>query len=115
MAINPTRGDIWLVALDPVIGREQAKKRPCLVLSNNKFNKSSAELIIVVPLTSKKRDIPLHIPVYMPEGGLSSNSFLMCEQIRSVSIERFSVNLGKLSNHALDIVEYTLKVLLDFK
>lgn len=113
--LNPLRGDIWLVTLDPVIGHEQAKKRPCLVLSNNTFNNSSAGLIVIIPLTSKKRNIPLHIPVYTPEGGLTSNSFLMCEQIRSVSVERFSMNMGKVSNNTLHSVEYALRVLLDFE
>lgn len=113
--VRPTRGEIWFVNLDPTIGREQAKKRPCLVISNTLFNQGPADLIIVVPLTSKNKNNPLHIAVHPPEGGLVTPSFILCEQIRSISIIRFSGHpLGSIYTSTIQAVEYTLKVLLDF-
>jgi len=113
--IRPTRGEIWYVNLDPTVGREQAKKRPCLVISNTSFNKSLAYLTIIVPLTSKNKNNPFHVPVHPPEGGLVTTSFILCEQIRTVSIERFSGQpLGSIYTKTMQIVEYTLKTILDF-
>ena len=53
------RGEVWLTIFDPVEGHEQAGRRPALVLSADEFNASRAELVTVLPLTSKYRP---HIP-----------------------------------------------------
>ncbi len=111
---KPLRGQVWFVNLNPTMGREQAKKRPCLVLSSDIFNQGPAELAVVIPLTSRERSIPLHIPVYPPSGGLVVTSYLMCEQIRAVSIKRFAHHLGQVNPNTLKAVEYALKTLLEF-
>ena len=49
---TPLRGEVWLVDLDPTRGREQAGKRPALVISTNEFNGSPADLVVIVPITS---------------------------------------------------------------
>ena len=67
---EPLRGEIWLVDLDPTRGREQAGKRPALVVSANAFNKGPADLVVVLPITSKAKGIPLHVRVDPPEGGV---------------------------------------------
>jgi mRNA interferase MazF len=51
----PERGDIWLADLDPVRGREQAGRRPILIVSVDGFNQSKAGLAIVVPLTQVRQ------------------------------------------------------------
>lgn len=113
---KPSRGEIWLVNLDPTTGHEQAKRRPCLILSTNQFNHGASGLAIVVPLTSKNKQNPLHILVNPPDGGLSVSSFLLPEQIRAVSLERFSGNsLGKVNQLTLQILEDMLKDLLEFE
>jgi len=48
------RGDIWLINLDPTIGHEQSGIRPALIISDDLLNQSLAELVIVLPITSKK-------------------------------------------------------------
>lgn len=112
--LKPSRGQIWFVNLDPIVGHEQAKKRPCLILSSDLFNHGPAELFIVIPLTSKKRNIPFHVAVYPPAGGLLVTSFIMCEQVRSVSLHRLSNYLGDVGDNTMHAVEYTLKMLLEF-
>lgn len=115
MSTKYSRGDIWFVQLDTVIGREQAKKRPCLILSANNFNQNRSELAIVVPLTSKNKHMRIHLPIYSPEGGLIVPSFIMCEQIRSVSAERFSGSaIGRVDSGTLKVAEQIIKILLDF-
>lgn len=108
------KGDIWIIHLDPTMGREQAKTRPCLIISSNAFNHSPSGLVIAIPLTSKNKNMPLHIPVEASAGGLKIKSYLMCEQIRSISIERIDNYLGKIDEDILSAVEYMLKKLLDF-
>ena len=50
---KPSRGEIWFVDLNPVVGHEQAKIRPCLIISHDTFNHGPANLHIILPLTSK--------------------------------------------------------------
>ena len=52
---KPVRGEVWDVDLNPVIGHEQGGKRPALVVSADGFNKTQAGLVIVVPITIKRR------------------------------------------------------------
>jgi mRNA interferase MazF len=76
-----SRGDVWAVNLDPTLGREQAGTRPALVFSVDKFNHGPADLLIVLPITSKKQSQPLHVEVTPPEGGLKLPSFIKCDDI----------------------------------
>ena len=58
---------MWLVELDPTRGREQQGQRPGLVISTNGFNKSPADLVVAVPITSKDKSIPWHVAIALPE------------------------------------------------
>lgn len=57
----PARGQVWTVDLNPVRGHEQAGHRPCVVVSADQFNRGSADLVVIVPLTSRYRPLPLRI------------------------------------------------------
>ena len=108
------RGDVWLVDLDPIVGREQAKCRPCLVVSSELFNQGPAELIVIVPITSTFRQISWFIQIEPPEGGLIKRSYVMCNQIRTVSIDRFQGNrLGSLYAKTMHQIENRLRILLE--
>jgi mRNA interferase MazF len=107
-----SRGEIWLVGLDPTKGREQAGMRPALVVSVDIFNHGAAELVVVIPITSKAKGIPLHVEVMPPEGGLTMTSFVKCEDLRSISISRLVRRLGKVSPQTIDNVEDRLRILL---
>ncbi|MBK9214178.1 MAG: type II toxin-antitoxin system PemK/MazF family toxin [Chloracidobacterium sp.] len=110
--IQASRGEIWLVSLDPTKGREQAGMRPALIISVDQFNHGSAELVIVIPITSKAKGIPLHVEVQPPEGGLTMMSFVKCEDVRSISTSRLVRRLGKVSNQTVELVEDRLRILL---
>lgn len=112
MAI-PLRGEVWTIDLDPTKGREQAGKRPALVVSTNGFNKSPAELVVVLPITSKHKGIPWHVALAPPEGGLTMTSFIKCEDVRSVAVERLQKRLGHVTNATMDEIEDRLRILLD--
>src|SRR5438552_2003210 len=81
------RGEIWLADLRPTRGREQTGRRPVLVLSVDFFNAGPADLIVVLPLTSTQRDIPLHVKVSKGDGGTKNDCVILCEAMRSVSKE----------------------------
>jgi mRNA interferase MazF len=107
-----SRGEIWLVGLDPTKGREQAGMRPALVVSVDIFNQGAAELVVVIPITSKAKGIPLHVEVSPPEGGLTMTSFVKCEDVRSISKSRLVRHLGRVANDTIESVEDRLRVLL---
>jgi len=109
---EPSRGEIWLVDLNPVRGHEQAGRRPALVISVDGFNRGPAELVIVIPFTTKDKGIPLHVAVHPPEGGLSDISFVKCEDIRSVAKERLVKLLGRVEEKTLAEIEDRLRILL---
>jgi mRNA interferase MazF len=114
--IKTNRGEIWYVELDPIIGTEEAKSRPSLVISTNNFNHDLAfKLVIILPITSSKRKTELHLQINPPQGGLIESSVIMCEQIRSVSTERFCEYMGKVEDDILMNVECILQKLLGFK
>ncbi len=108
------RGTICLVNLNPVIGHEQAGTRPCLVVSADGFNNGRADLLIVLPLTTTEREIPAHIEIRSPEGGLNYKSFAMCEMVRSISKDRIIKNMGIVSDETLILVEKNMRRLLGF-
>jgi mRNA interferase MazF len=107
-----SRGEIWLVGLDPTKGREQAGMRPALIISVDMFNQGAAELVVAIPITSKAKGIPLHVEVKPPEGGLTLTSFVKCEDVRSISTSRLVRPLGKVSPQTIDMVEDRLRILL---
>lgn len=110
---SPSRGEIWMIDLNPVKGHEQAGYRPGLIISADIFNHGPAGLIVIIPITSQDKKIPLHVTITPPEGGITKKSFIKCEDIRSVSIERLSKRLGNVSHETLEAVEDRLKILLN--
>ena len=110
---DPGRGEIWTVDMDPVKGHEQAGRRPSLILSADLFNSGPSGLVVVLPLTSRDKGVPLHVKVEPPEGGLKTRSFIKCEDIRSVAKERLSKRWGHVSASTLAAVEDRLRSLLN--
>jgi mRNA interferase MazF len=110
---EPRRGEVWLADLHPTRGREQAGRRPVLVLSADFFNAGPADLIVVLPMTSTQRDIPLHVKISKGDGGTRNDSAILCEAIRSISKDRLISRWGTLSVRAIAEVEDRLRILLD--
>lgn len=108
------RGEVWYVDLNPVRGHEQAGIRPALVISADEFNRGPAGLVIVVPLTTRERPrpIPLHVPIEPRDGGVRQRSFAMCDQVRTISVERLERRLGLLSREVMGAVDDRLRIVL---
>lgn len=109
----PSRGEVWLVTLDPTTGREQLGTRPALIVSDDGFNQGHAELVLLLPITFRAKNIRSHVSLLPPEGGLGLPSFIMCEALRSVSKRRLVKRLGMISNSTLQNVEDCLRIFLD--
>lgn len=108
----PSRGEIWQVNLDPTRGHEQTGQRPGLVVSVDPFNHGPAGLVVILPITSRARGIPLHVQINPPEGGLTQVSFIKCEDVRSVSKERLTSRWGSVTSNTMTAVEERLGILL---
>lgn len=109
----PARGEIWMANLDPVRVHEQSGVRPCLIVSDDSFNAGPAGLVIVLPVTSKEKNVRSHVEVHGGEGGLRQRSFIKCEDVRSISKERLSRRLGLISSATLEAVEDVLRILMN--
>src|SRR6266581_935915 len=101
----PHRGEIWLANLNPTRGREQTGRRPVLVLSVDSFNAGPAALVVVLPITSTLRDIPLHVKIRKGDGGTRNDSAILCDAIRSISKDRLISRWGLLSREGITEVE----------
>jgi len=109
---EPSRGEVWDLNFDPTIGHEQAGARPALILSADPFNEGPAELVVAVPITRTDRKVRWHVAVKPPQGGLVAESFIQCENIRSVSKRRLKRRRGRVSEETLQQVEDRLRILL---
>jgi mRNA interferase MazF len=105
------QGDVWEARLEPVAGHEQGGTRPVLIVSVDQISAGPGELCIVVPFTRTDRGTPLHVQVEPPEGGLTSVSFALCENVRAISRERLAKRLGGVRDITLEEVLHRLHVL----
>jgi len=109
---EPRWGEVWDVDFGVPKGHEQGAQRPAVVVSSDWFNKTKADLHVVVPFSKTLRQIGTHLRVESPEGGLDVASDAMSEHIRSVSADRFTQRRGHLRPETMDQLMKRLKVLL---
>lgn len=98
------RGEVWLVALDPVRGQEMSKTRPCVIVSPDQLNEHLGT-IVIAPMTSRRRSWRFRSDVHFEQPGQVTP-----DQIRSVSKARLRKRLGALDS---DELARTLKTLRD--
>jgi mRNA interferase MazF len=114
MAGKCTRGTVIEVNLDPSVGREIMKVRPCVVVQNDIGNKY-AQTTIIAPITDAekaRRPSPVYVPVPQGEGGLTKDSIILCNQIRVVDESRLGRTLGKLADATMARVDQGLRISL---
>ena len=107
------RGEVRIVDLDPTRGHEQARTRPCIVVSDDRFNRSASGLVVVVPVTRVSRGIPWHVRVVPEDGGVREESFAMTDQVRAVSRDRLVGDpWGRVAPGVMAAIEERLRLLL---
>ena len=113
-ASHPRRGEIYLTALDPTLGREIQKTRPALIIQNDISNRLS-DITIVAPITSTVRFPlnPVHILIPADPGtGLGVTSVALLNQIRAVDRIRLIKRLGAVDSETLERVDEAIKISL---
>jgi mRNA interferase MazF len=96
VADAPRRGDVFLVALDPTIGSEIKKARPCLVISPDELN-GHLSTFLVAPLTTGGHPYPFRIPCRFEK----RDGFIVLDQLRTVDRKRLIKRLGRISPSTL--------------
>lgn len=105
------RGDIYYADLSPVVGSEQGGVRPVLIIQNNVGNRYSPT-VIAAAITSRgsKADLPTHIKLYADNSGLSRDSVVLLEQIRTIDKRRLKEKMGSLAPYDMNKVDQALSV-----
>lgn len=109
---SPKRGEVWLVSFDPTLGAEIKKTRPALILQNDVANRASP-ITIVAAITSRFDDgrlYPTEVRLAPPEGGLTAESVVLLNQLRSVDKRRLVKRLGRVKPGTLENVERALQI-----
>lgn len=105
------RGDIYYADLSPVIGSEQGGLRPVLIVQNDVGNKYSPT-VIAAAITSQqtKSNLPTHIKINATGCGLSKDSIVLLEQIRTIDKQRLKEKMGSLDYNSMSGINRALSV-----
>jgi mRNA interferase MazF len=106
------RGDIWTVDLEPVVGSEQGKARPALIIQNDIGNLYSPVLIVAALTSGEDAHFDVQVAVKAPEGGLRHNSIVLLNQIRTIDKRRVGRYWGRLSARTMQQVDKAIKISL---
>ncbi len=109
------RGEIYCADLNPVIGSEQGGIRPVLIVQNDVGNRYSPT-VIVAAITSQinKAKLPTHIEIPANKYGLTRDSVILAEQLRTLDKQRLRERLGVLPAHTMQVVDEALTISLGF-
>ena len=104
-------GDIYYADLSPVIGSEQGGIRPVLVVQNDVGNKYSPT-VIAAAITSQinKAKLPTHIEVNAQMYGLSKDSVILLEQVRTIDKKRLKEKIGRLDDELMNKVNEAISI-----
>lgn len=105
------RGDIYYADLGYVVGSEQGGIRPVLIVQNDKANQHSPTFIVLPITSAKKPFLPVHIHIFR-NGGLSRDSIVLAEQIRTIDRSRLLEYVGSLDEECMKNVDCALKISL---
>lgn len=93
-----TRGDVWLAVLDPTVGSEIQKTRPCVIISPPEMH-DHLRTVIVAPMTTGSRPAPFRIPA----GFEQKHGFLLLDQVRTLDKQRLVQRLGAVERETLAV------------
>ena len=105
------RGDIYYADLSPVVGSEQGGIRPVLIVQNDIGNRYSPT-VIVAAITSQinKAKLPTHLEISAEEYGLTKDSVILLEQIRTIDKKRLKEKIGNLSENLMKKVDDSIQI-----
>ncbi|MBR6717976.1 MAG: type II toxin-antitoxin system PemK/MazF family toxin [Oscillospiraceae bacterium] len=105
------RGEIYYADLSPVVGSEQGGVRPVLIIQNDVGNRFSPT-VIAAAITSQrdKAKLPTHIPLYASGCGLTKDSVILLEQIRTIDKQRLRECMGGIPHEVMKQVDNALEI-----
>ena len=105
------RGDIYYADLSPVVDSEQGGMRPVLIIQNDVGNRYSPT-VIAAAITSRmgKTRLPTHIDVYADKVGLTKDSVILLEQVRTLDKKRLGEKMGHLDDEMMTAVNNAIAV-----
>jgi mRNA interferase MazF len=106
---------VWLVDFGEPVGHEQGYRRPAVIISSDRLNASRAGLVIVVPVTTKRRMLPSHVELDPAGSGLDQVSYAKAEDLKSISSDRLVHWLGAASPPAMHRLEHCVTILLELR
>lgn len=111
MDTNVKRGDIFYADLSPVVGSEQGGTRPVLIVQNDTGNRHSPT-VIAAAITSQtgKARLPTHISITGHDVGLTKDSVILLEQIRTIDKKRLREHMGRLDDQMMNQVDSAIAV-----
>ncbi|PWL50818.1 MAG: PemK family transcriptional regulator [Clostridiales bacterium] len=111
MDVTVRRGDIYYADLSPVVGSEQGGVRPVLIVQNDIGNKHSPT-VIAAAITSQinKARLPTHIELSAQSYGLSKDSVVLLEQIRTIDKKRLKERMGRVDDGVMNKIDDAIAV-----
>ena len=109
----PRRGEVYLVTFDPTVGSEIQRTRPALIIQNDIANRNSP-ITIVTAITSQFEEslYPTEVRIAPPEGGLTTASVVLLNQMRSIDRRRLVRRLGRVSAATMERVNRAIQLSL---
>jgi mRNA interferase MazF len=105
------RGDIWWADLDPVVGHEQAGRRPIVVISHDVLNNKSGT-VIALAITSREPRVGFPLAMPITSVRLPKASWIKLNQVRTLSTERLGKRIGRLSPDELaEVIEGVMELI----
>ena len=110
---SPRRGEVYLIAFDPTLGAEIQKTRPAVILQNDVANRFSP-ITIAAAITSKVSDrlYPTNVLVTPPEGGLTRESVVLLNHVRSIDKQQLIRRLGVLKPETMERISRAIRITL---
>lgn len=107
--MTPRRGEVWWAALDPTLGSEISKTRPCVIITRDLINQYR-RTVVVVPLSSSPS---AHPPIRIEVNCAGRPVVAVVDQIRSIAKERLQSCIGILTESEMDAIGDALQQVLD--
>ena len=102
-----TQYDVFLVSLDPTIGHEIKKSRPCVVISPDEMNKHIST-VIIAPMTTKSHDYPTRIRLKFQK----KHGWIVLDQVRTIDKRRLVKRLGNVEKQTIHQIKSVIKEML---
>ena len=99
------RGDVFFADLNPVVGSETGGVRPVVIIQNNIGNRFSPTVIAAITSRAKKRAFPIHVKLKDNHSGLTADTTILLEQIRTIDKRRLKHYIGHLDEETMQLID----------